>query len=387
MSYPLDRVPHGRYPDPVRVFFFVSFLVVSVGLGLELAVRLVIPQSLIREPPDLWRRDPEIGWRHPPNARVQVNAAGRDVWICTDAVGDRVDCDAQGPRDCARRILVIGDSFVEALAVPFRETVWSRLERDTGACADVAGVGSYEMGQYLMTARKRLVDPARHYDLVILNFYAGNDFTRDATNIPSAFGVELAHAATLSRQSVSPGVSGWSRHVASLKIWLGAHSHAYVAALVAKRRIESLSKTYFGWGSRALRRSKLRKKFVLESARGIQMIAAEAERAGSRLLVVVIPHWSQVLDPRGARLVKLFPRFADDVDMDIVSKRFVPHVRRIPNIETVDLLPYLRKHATPEDWALDFHFSSTGHELWFEAIRDPVRAMLPAGATIRPLPH
>jgi lysophospholipase L1-like esterase len=98
------------------------------------------------------------------------------------------------------------------------------------------------------------------------------------------------------------------------------------------------------------------------------------------LLIVIIPHWSQVLDPRGARLVKLFPRFADDVDMDIVAKRFVPRIRQIPDVETIDLLPFLREHASAESWALDFHFSSRGHELWFEAVRDPVRALVSAEA-------
>ena len=128
---------------------FVLFLLVSVGLGLEAGVRLVIPQALILDPPDLWEPSSEIGWRRRPNSRVWVDTAGREVEICTDARGDRIDCDAREERGCETRILVIGDSFVAALAVPFRETVWSRLERDTGACADVAGVGGYGMSQYV----------------------------------------------------------------------------------------------------------------------------------------------------------------------------------------------------------------------------------------------
>ena len=49
---------------------------------------------------------------------------------------------------------------------------------------------------------------------------------------------------------------------------------------------------------------------------------------------------------------------------------------KIRNVEIVDLLPRLREHATEASWTLDRHLSSQGHELWFEALREPVREML-----------
>jgi lysophospholipase L1-like esterase len=359
---------------------FSAFLVITVSIGLELAVRTVIPQSLIRDPPDLWEPDAEIGWRRRPNTRIWVNSAGRDVEFCTDALGDRVDCDGAAERSCERRILAIGDSFVEALAVPFRATVWHRLERSTGACVDVAGVGGYEMGQYLKSGRERLAKAEDPYDLVILNFFSGNDFTRDATRIPSSFVIEVGRATIGPRDLGRDEGSALSRSLFSLNRWLGTHSHAYVATLLAIRHVRERITEYSGHGSKALRRSALRRRLLDETARGIRLIADEAERAGSRLLVVIIPHWSQVLDPLGARLVEMFPRFAGDVDMNMVSKRFMPRVRAIPNVVSIDLLPFLRARATRESWALDHHLSVQGHELWHEALQEPVGELLKAGA-------
>ena len=354
---------------------FVLFLLVSVGLGLEAGVRVVIPQALILDPPDLWEPSSEIGWRRRPNSRVWVNTAGREVEICTDARGDRIDCDAREERSCERRILVIGDSFVAALAVPFRETVWSRLERDTGACADVTGVGGYGMSQYVEIARERLRDPTNRYDLVILNFFSGNDFTKDADRIPSYRLVELGKATLGPRPPDDEEQSPLSRLSYRVNRWLGSHSHAYVAALLAVRRLADPSTRLTGLGD-ALRRSTLRGRLLKETVRGIQLVSDEAERAESALLLVVIPNRTQVMDPRGARIVALFPSFEGDVDMNLVTHRFVPRVEKIRNVEIVDLLPRLREHATEASWTLDRHLSSQGHELWFEALREPVREML-----------
>ena len=359
----------------MRSVVFPAFFVVSVLLALEIAVRVVIPQSLIRVPAVLWKRDPQIGWRHHPNFETRVNASGRDVRICTDAEGDRIDCDADANRECKHRILVIGDSFVEALAVPYRDTVWSRIERDTGACADVAGVAGYAVSQYVMSARTRLADPTVHYDLVILNFFSGNDFTRDATMIPSVFSLTLLQASLEAEYYGLPNASALARSASSVNRWLGAHSHAYVATRLAVRRVRSMA-DYYGPRSKALRRSTLRKKIVEATSGGIASVAADAARAGSPLIVVIIPHPNQVLDPRGERFVNLFPRFADDVDMDIVAKRFVPVIQQIPNVEVIDLLPALREYADADAWSLDGHFSSKGHELWFEEVRDRVRKRL-----------
>ena len=366
-------------PPAGRWTVFVLFLAFSVGLGLEAAVRVVLPQALIREPPDLWEPSLELGWRRRPERRIWVNTGDRDVQVCTDTRGDRIDCDRAARRSCEQRILVMGDSFVEALAVPFDETVWSRLERDTGACIEVAGVGGYGVSQYLASVRERLGGPANHYDLVVLNFYAGNDFTRDVARIPSHQMVELGRA-TLGprppRDDERDSRLGRLRY--GVNRWLASHSHAYVATIVAMRRSEAEPTELLGGRSNALRRSALRARLLDETTRGIRQISKVVRRRGSRLLVVVIPHRAQVLDPQGTQLIELIPKFAGDVDMDLVRKRFVPRLESMPGVEVIDLLPILRERATEGAWGRrDRHLNRRGHELWFDAVRIPVRDLLP----------
>jgi hypothetical protein len=361
-----------------RFACFGLFLLVSTTLLLEVGVRWTIPQVLVREPPELWEPSASLGWRRRPDARVLVNSAGQDVEICTDARGDRIDCEAPEPTEpCRRRILVVGDSFVEALAVPFADTVWSRLAAETGSCAEVAGVGGWGLAQYVALTRERLEDPTSHYDLVMLHFYAGNDFTRDATAVPSHRLVELAQATRLSAPDEDDGDPG--RVTLAVGRWLAAHSHVYVAALRARGRVDSDTGRR-GDSSRALRRSTLRKRLLDESASGVARIAELAQGAGARLLVVVIPHDAQVLDPRGTGLAARVPGFANDIDMDLVAARFVPRIEAIPGVRVVDLLPFLREHATQDTWAADRHFSAEGHVLLLEVLRDPTQRLLAGGS-------
>jgi hypothetical protein len=106
----------------LRRLGFAAVLLALLGLLtaglLEIGIRIVDPQILPQDVPDLWLQDPAIGWKHAPDMRVVANTGDRDVQICTDAEGDRVDCDSPPLRDCAKRILV-GRPYVEALAVPF----------------------------------------------------------------------------------------------------------------------------------------------------------------------------------------------------------------------------------------------------------------------------
>jgi hypothetical protein len=341
---------------------------------LELGVRIFAPQVLPHDVPDLWTPDPEMGWHRAPGVRILANTGERGVEICTDAQGDRIHCSANRPPVCRRRILVIGDSFVEALAIPFRQTVWARIEEDTGACVEVAGVAAYGLGQYLKLARERVTAP-EPYDLVILSFFAGNDFTEDAERIPPAKEVQRKPLHLLPRGLSAAALYDWFY---PYNAWFESRSHAFVAARFAIRRFQDPTGAGPGGVLRCMRPSLLSDAILDETARGIRLIAEEVERGGAALLVVLVPFQSQVLDPTGERTLSAFPQLEGDLDMDLVSDRLVPRLEPIDGIAAlVDLLPFLRERATPGSWGTrDTHFSPQGHELWFEAIREPVRALL-----------
>ena len=155
---------------------------------LEALVRVLLPQELPHDVPELWSPDHSIGWKHRAGIRVTANTGERDVEICIDGDGDRVDCHREPQKYCSRRILIVGDSFVEALAIPYREAVWARIEEDTGACLSVAGVSGYGLAQYTETVRQHTGEHSDRYDLVILNVFVGNDFTIDAKRMPAPDG-------------------------------------------------------------------------------------------------------------------------------------------------------------------------------------------------------
>lgn len=346
----------------------LAFLAVTV-LALEASVRRIIPQALAVPQPELYRPVEGLGWARRPNARVTMHV-GREVAFCTDGRGDRIDCDADPARACARRVLVIGDSFVEALGVPYGETVWGWMERELGVCAEIAGVGGWGLGQYVAVARDRL-SRSGPYDLVLLAFYAGNDFTRRIAETPALRPRAL--------RSIARAGAGGPAPAGGLRRWLRAHFHAWVAAERAWGRLRDPLGGYGGHGSRVLRRSTLRDEMLEETERGIGRIAREVRQAGSRLLVVVIPHEAQVLDPRGSRLVALLPELRGDVDMDRVTRDFMPRLRGVPDVDAVvDLLPVLRERARADAWGSDRHFSALGHRLWFEAIREPATRLMRA---------
>ena len=339
----------------------------------ELAVRWLIPQPLPQPTPGIYRPDPDIGWRRNENIRVVANTGERNVEICTDPSGDRVDC-ARAEHDCAARVLVLGDSFVEALAIPWSETIWSRLERETGACMQVAGVGGYDPVQYAVQARERLGQGVP-IDLVILNFYSGNDFVAAADAIQPSEAVTAPELRLLPTGFRSVDLWNW---FLGLNDWLAARSHLYVATRYAVRReIDPEGVERYGIPI-ALLRSRLTDELLDETARAISFSGAAAQKAGTPLLVVVIPVKNQVLDPRGERLSAAFARVRDEIDMDQVSKRFVPRIAGLPGVtRVVDLLEPLRAAAGPDAWgSRDPHFSPVGHALWYEGIESAVRELL-----------
>src|SRR5262249_7062957 len=166
-----------------RAAAWIAGLALAAACGTEGLVRAFRPQVLPRDVPELWVPDPVLGWRHRPEARVLANTGERDVWVCTNAIGDRVACGAPARTDCAKRVLVLGSSHVEAISIPFDELVWSRLA-DTGACTSNAGVAAYSLAQDLALLRERLRDSSVPYDVVVAVVFVGSDLVADPDLLP-----------------------------------------------------------------------------------------------------------------------------------------------------------------------------------------------------------
>src|SRR5438093_849000 len=100
-------------------------LSLAFGLG-ELAVRFVAPQQLIVKRPDIWQPADTLGWTRRPNVNTTINTGERTVRVITDHDGFRVG--GAGRVESKRRILLLGDSFMEALQVEYEQSLARLLE-------------------------------------------------------------------------------------------------------------------------------------------------------------------------------------------------------------------------------------------------------------------
>lgn len=348
---------------------YALYLVLAILAGLEIGCRLFLPQALVRDPTGLFIPDDEIGWRHQPDFRTRSSWQGSEVDVCTDALGDRVSCSA-GPRAvCSQRVLVIGDSFVDAIGLAYEDTVWHRIEQDTRACMEIAGVGGYGPSQYLRTAQERIPPSSRRFDLVILSLYVGNDFDVGAAQMPRSELVARRPLRLLPRELSISSLRDW---LYPLNQILEARSHAWVLLRNTALLYESERQVHD-----VLRLSRLTPEILEGSLATIRRLAEEVRRAGVPLLVTVIPVWKQVLDPDGSALLRAVPSVRGDLDMDLPQRRILPRLREIPGIRLIDLLPALRARATRDYWGrTDLHFSARGHAAWFELMREEIRELL-----------
>ncbi len=109
-----------------------------------------------------------------------MNTGERTLQVFTYNVGFRVG--AGGRIYAARRILLLGDSFMEAFQVEYEQSVAGLLERRlpdlVGGSVSVrnTAVGGWDPNQYLLQARRSLARES--YDLVVVGLYLGNDIVR-----------------------------------------------------------------------------------------------------------------------------------------------------------------------------------------------------------------
>jgi len=361
-----------------RAFKGVLYLVyvgIVVAILLEVGVRFFAPQPLPQDRMGIHAPDAELAWIRLPNLRLVTNTGERDVPICTDGDGFRVACEQGVPRACDKRILVIGDSFVEALAIPYEETVWSLLEEELGACVLVAGVGGYNPVQYIAVAKRLLIDRQTSVDLVILNLYAGNDFTTEIDYMPPSENVAAPPLRLLPSEWSRSGLFAWLYPVNKR---FEAHSHAYVALRASALRILDPEGVVRSGLPDVVLRSRLTDAHVRQTVEAVRRVSQSTAAAETPLLVTILPFRNQVLDADGARLRREYPTLAADIDMDQVESRFVPIARQLEgDIEILDLLPSFRLRATSESWGTrDPHLSPHGHRVWFESLKDTVAGLL-----------
>ena len=201
----------------VNALFAVAAVVLGAALG-EAGLRLVYPQPL-----GVWHHDPAGLALHWPGLVTYLPQFGHTVSFSSAGMRDRERA-VERPAGVFR-ILVLGDSFMEALQVPFEASFPSLLERGLERKAgkrfevlnaSVSGWGTDDELQYLTTYGMKWKP-----DLVLVAMTLHNDISE---NLLERFHT-MRNGSLVEQDRAGSSFLGYK--VTQLKGFLATRSHAY----------------------------------------------------------------------------------------------------------------------------------------------------------------
>jgi lysophospholipase L1-like esterase len=164
-------------PGAQNALLLVSFTLLSVGLA-ECGLRLHHTGGIARLHGEHSLRiaHPTRGWALAPDGRAHQRNRDFAILVLTNSQGLRDRPHDYAKPDGTFRIVVLGDSFMEAYQVELEETLPFRLQ-ETLASRNVEvinlGVGGYGTAQEFLALREEGLRYSP--DLVVLAFFAAND--------------------------------------------------------------------------------------------------------------------------------------------------------------------------------------------------------------------
>lgn len=341
-------------------------IVISCGLALllaEVALRLAAPQQLIQIRPDLWQAADTLGWSVRPNVATTINTGERTVNVFTDRDGFRVG--RNGRREAATKVLLIGDSFMQALQVEHERSIAglleAELERSLGRPVAVrnAGVDGWNPNQYLIRTRQLLARDS--FDLVVVAVFVGNDVVAEQVDyLPARSPVEQHELRMPQAWSWNEIVSAW---LAPVNDGLEKRSHLFTLLknqLSTVRMRLGLTAEYFPYVYRKDQAESPRWKATAKVAAAHARLAADR---GIPTLFVLVPERFQVYEHFFDEYIKAFGIDPAAVDLEQPSRE----LRRTfaeEGLEVIDVLPLLRSardSTSPLFGSVDRHLSPQGH--------------------------
>jgi len=343
----------------------------------EVLVRLFFPQQLptIRE--DIWTPKYGVGVEKAGNIDTTINSGEGSVRFVTDRDGYRIGS-TPVPAD-ASRVLVVGDSFVEATAVEYEDSISGLLESALTESRGIpirivsAGVGGWGPNQYLYKTRTEL--KRRQYELIVVFIYVGNDIVKRKTGpsqprkprvnsfrIPKSFDYQEIVKAT-----VYP-LYTWLRYRSHVVVLTKSNVHAWLLRA-------GLTKSAF---PSTLVRSQA-KSGLWDVTAGIAAdIAAVAEEHNVQIIFAILPADYQVDEQLGESFAKGFSLDASLIDLD-QSNRFLVEKMQEKDLLVLDTTGDLRQAFLDGQnpyAALDRHLSVSGHRVVLNKIFPLVDSML-----------
>ena len=165
--------------------FFLNTILIFISLAFctlsaELLVRIFDPQDLIYYNNDLWIDDHSgLGHKHESNLTTKINTGGAGlVNYRTDENGYRINLNDSKPNKIDKKILILGDSFIEAIQVENKDSVPELLKKNLKNNDGLeikyynTAVAGYDLNHYYLISKRELAK--REYDLGIV-FLSGTD--------------------------------------------------------------------------------------------------------------------------------------------------------------------------------------------------------------------
>lgn len=346
--------------------FFVSTC--FAFLLAEVIVRIFLPQNLVYHNDAVWRPDSKFGWRHHEKVNEQINFGEGEVSFRTDENGYRINADGQTNSDSsAQNILVLGDSFLEAVQVENRNTVPEVLQGSLNQLPDIntrfynSGVAGWGPNHYFLEGQRLLEKGQFKIDQVLVFLYVANDmvnFERDsfrevervqskAFQMPRSF-----DRMELTRALIHP-----------LGDYLERKSHLFM--LVKRRNMGLLTKLgmssyYFPDIFQTKNQAMRRWKVTTRICKKIRDMFKDHEIPVS---FVLIPTSYQVNESVMDEYMGYFDIDADSVDLEqpnrILKERFTQDSMRL--YDPLDFFRQKTENGSILYGVVDSHFNAQGH--------------------------
>jgi len=352
-------------------------------LLVELVLRVFGPILPGNYETGVWAQgDPAVGHLHTPNSRAWIKEPEFTTYLRFNGDGLRGD-ELPGPQE-ARRVLALGDSFIEAKQVQEEQTITALLSGEVSeqvrSPVDWLNGGVFDWGPVNEYRYLRQSGPELSPDLVVQFFYVGND-------VDDCFPLSRSELRDLERPGATVDERGslqllpWTPHEATSSElvlgWLSRHStafRAYETGVVDKVRYQPRSRQpvegrllqiFAAKEGRAESRAWETIDALLSATRD------EAQRLGARFALVIVPSkwqvhredWSELLAERG------------EVDDDRWTRgrpdRRLVRLAAARGIPVLDLLSTLRESAGRGQrlyYSRDIHWNATGHAIAAEAV-------------------
>lgn len=383
--------------------FLIMFGIGLAGVAFEAGVRFFVPVSDF-----FWQWDPVVGVKLIPNKRgwsVKRGIFETPVQINSHGYRDREHA-YEKPAGVSR-IVLLGDSFIEALQVPFEQSVTVLLEerlRTAGVNAELINLGVSGYGTALQYLTLREHGARYRPDLVVL-FFVGNDVSDNSRRLKGLpyvpYPVPDGNGSVARDEAGRPRFTPFADRSSRLAFatgFLGKHSKSYrviresvegspgLQGLLYRLRLMSTPpepvKAGPGFGFYEIYRAEYTEAWAEAWALTESLILAArdlAEEGSARFGVVIVPAAWEVYPEVWQGVLSRVPAMRNArLDLDRPSRQLatllalhrIPHARLLPEFRS------RARQAPPLYVAGDGHWTAAGHRLAAELLAAPVARWL-----------